>query len=125
MELFSNALAMVPADTQPGSVMVSPKLDVMDECITLLDSVLMKLVRRCLSYDIIMTNICQSKLLRRMSTVLDNTEALMFEAERLKGFQWCHEEPLWVSWPIEKFGRLRSLLASLSDRDLQCCLFLN
>lgn len=84
---LDNALAMVPADTQPGSLMISPKLDVMDECITLLDSVPMKL----------------SKLLRRMSTVLDNMEALMFEAERLKGFQWCHEEPLWVSWPIEKF----------------------
>jgi hypothetical protein len=109
MELFSNALAMVPAGTQPGSIMVSPKLDVMDECITLLDSVLMKL----------------SKLLRRMSTVLDNMEALMFEAERLKGFQWCHEEPLWVSWPIEKFGRLSSFLSSLSDGDVQCCLCLS
>jgi len=40
-----------------------------------------------------------------MSTVLDNMDALMFEAEKLKGFQWCHEEPLWTSWPIEKFGR--------------------
>jgi hypothetical protein len=125
MESFSNALAMVPADTQPGSIMVSPKLDVMDECITLLDSILIKLVRWCLSYNLITTNLCQSKLLRRMSTVLDNMEALMFEAERLKGFQWCHEEPLWVSWPIEKFGRLRSLLSSVSDGDLQCCLCLS
>jgi hypothetical protein len=125
MELFSNALAMVPAGTQPGSIMVSPKLDVMDECITLLDSVLMKLVRWCSSCDLIIMNVCQSKLLRRMSTVLDNMETLMFEAERLKGFQWCHEEPLWVSWPIEKFGRLSSFLSSLSDGDVQYCLCLS
>lgn len=102
MESFSNALAMVPADTQPGSIMVSPKLDMMDECITLLDSILMKL----------------SKLLRRMSTVLDNMEALMFEAERLKGFQWCHEEPLWVSWPIEKFVLSLSELTTPYHRSL-------
>jgi hypothetical protein len=99
---LDNALAMVPAGTQPGSIMVSPKLDVMDECITLLDSVLMKL----------------SKLLRRMSTVLDNMEALMFEAERLKGFQWCHEEPLWVSWPIEKFVLSLSELTTPYHRSL-------
>ncbi|OJA18507.1 hypothetical protein AZE42_08722 [Rhizopogon vesiculosus] len=84
---LDNALAMVPADTQPGSVMVAPKLDVMDRCITQLVSVLAKL----------------TKSLQRMSTVLDNMDALMFEAEKLKGFQWCHEEPLWTSWPIEKF----------------------
>lgn len=55
MKPFSNALAMVPADTQPGSLMISPKLDVMDECITLLDSVLMKLVRWYLSCDSVIT----------------------------------------------------------------------
>ncbi|KAG1774299.1 hypothetical protein EV702DRAFT_1180866 [Suillus placidus] len=99
---LDNALAMVPAGTQPRSVMVSPKLDVMDECITLLDSILVKL----------------SKLLRRMSTVLDNMEALMFEAERLKGFQWCHEEPLWVSWPIEKFVLSLSELTTPYHRSL-------
>jgi len=49
-------------------------------------------------------SILQMKLLQRMSSVLDNMDALMFEAEKLKGFQWCHEEPLWTSWPIEKFG---------------------
>ncbi|KAG2149347.1 hypothetical protein DEU56DRAFT_729372 [Suillus clintonianus] len=99
---LDNALAMVPADTQPGSLMVGPKLDVMDGCITLLDSVLMKL----------------SKLLRRMSSVLDNMEALMFEAEKLKGFQWCHEEPLWISWPIEKFVLSLSELTTPYHRSL-------
>ena len=36
---------MVPPDAQPGSVMVAPKLDVMDKCIAQLVSVLAKLVR--------------------------------------------------------------------------------
>jgi hypothetical protein len=56
-------------------------------------------------YLSVITSILQTKLLQRMNTVLDNMDALMFEAEKLKGFQWCHEEPLWTSWPIEKFGR--------------------
>jgi len=46
----------------------------------------------------------QQKLLRRVSTVLDNLEALYHEAQRMKGTRWCHEEALWVSWPLEKFG---------------------
>lgn len=49
-------------------------------------------------------SIPQQKLLRRMSTVLDNLEALYHEAQRTKGVRWCQEEALWVSWPLEKFG---------------------
>jgi hypothetical protein len=45
VEVFSNTLAMVPADLQPGSVMVAPKLEMMDKCIAQLVSVLAKLVR--------------------------------------------------------------------------------
>jgi hypothetical protein len=68
----------------------------------------------CLS---LIMSILQMKLLQRMSSVLDNMDALMFEAEKLKGFQWCHEEPLWTSWPIEKFGMQTSHPSpSLADR---------
>jgi hypothetical protein len=39
-----------------------------------------------------------------MSAVVDNLEPLYHEAQKTKGAKWCHEEALWVSWPLEKFG---------------------
>jgi hypothetical protein len=33
-------------------------------------------------------------------------ESLLFEAHKTKGWKWVQEEPLWVTWPLEKFGRL-------------------
>jgi len=35
--------------------------------------------------------------------VIENLEAVLFEAHKVKGWQWVHEEPLWVTWPLEKF----------------------
>ncbi|KAH7926289.1 hypothetical protein BV22DRAFT_1009331 [Leucogyrophana mollusca] len=84
---LDNALALVPAGKQPCAPLVEPRLAIMDKCITQLDAVLVKL----------------QKQFRRMNVVIDNMEAILFEAHRTKGYQWCQEEPLWVSWPLEKF----------------------
>lgn len=39
-----------------------------------------------------------------MNLAIENMEAVLIEAHRVKGWQWVHEEPLWVTWPLEKFG---------------------
>jgi hypothetical protein len=33
-------------------------------------------------------------------------EFLLFEAHKIKGWKWVQEEPLWMTWSLEKFGRL-------------------
>lgn len=38
---------------------------------------------------------------------MDNMDSLLFEAHKTKGWKWVHEEPLWVTWPMEKFGGLQ------------------
>ena len=48
--------------------------------------------------------VSQQKQLRRMGAVVDNLEALYHEAQKTKGPKWCKEEPLWLSWSLEKFG---------------------
>ncbi|KAF8636677.1 hypothetical protein AX17_003483 [Amanita inopinata Kibby_2008] len=39
-----------------------------------------------------------------MNTVVDNMDALLIEAQKAKGWKWVHEEPLWLTWSMEKFG---------------------
>jgi len=80
-------LSLLPPDSQPRSDIVGPKLAIMDNSIAQLDAIAAKL----------------QKLLRRMSTVLDNLETSYHEAQRTKSARWCREEALWVSWPLEKF----------------------
>ncbi|KAI6151106.1 hypothetical protein BKA82DRAFT_1008209 [Pisolithus tinctorius] len=84
---LDNALALLAPGSLPRSPIVGPKLAMMEKCIVQLDSVLTKL----------------QKNLRRMGTVVDNLEALYHEAQKTKGPKWCKEEPLWLSWSIEKF----------------------
>ncbi|KAF8123793.1 hypothetical protein EV363DRAFT_1272055 [Boletus edulis] len=84
---LDNMLSLLPPDSEPRSEIVGPKLAIMDNSIAQLDAIAAKL----------------QKLLRRMSTVLDNLEASYHEAQRTKGARWCQEEALWVSWPLEKF----------------------
>ncbi|KAF8558476.1 hypothetical protein OG21DRAFT_1404949 [Imleria badia] len=84
---LDNMLSLLPPDSQPRSEIVGPQLAIMDKSIAQLDAIAAKL----------------KKLLRRVSTVLDNLEALYHEAQRTKGARWCQEEALWVSWPLEKF----------------------
>lgn len=39
-----------------------------------------------------------------MNAIVENMEALVVEASTLKGWKWVHEQPLWATWPLEKFG---------------------
>ncbi|KAI6036978.1 hypothetical protein BKA83DRAFT_4170346 [Pisolithus microcarpus] len=84
---LDNALALLAPGSLPRSPIVGPKLAIMEKCIAQLDTVLTKL----------------QKNLRRMGTVVDNLEALYHEAQKTKGPKWCKEEPLWLSWSLEKF----------------------
>ena len=53
-----------------------------------------------------------------MNSSIENLEAVLSEAHKMKGWNWVCEEPLWTTWPLEKFGvyhfscRARSLLMS-------------
>jgi hypothetical protein len=44
-----------------------------------------------------------------MVSIVDNLESILSEAHKMKGWQWCSSEPLWVTWPLEKFGMASSL----------------
>ncbi|KAJ7093200.1 hypothetical protein C8R44DRAFT_401319 [Mycena epipterygia] len=83
---LDNALALIP-DGQPRSHLVGPKLALMERRIAELDAVTSKL----------------QKQFRRMNSVIDSMEALLVEAHKTKGWHWVSEEPLWVTWSLEKF----------------------
>jgi len=85
--LLSNSLALVPPDKQPQSHIVSPQIRLMEKSISELDSVILKL----------------RKQFHRINTVIENMECLLFDACNAKGWQWTHEEPLWLTWSMEKF----------------------
>ena len=44
-------------------------------------------------------------MFRRMNTVVDNMESLLIEAQKTKGWKWVDEEPMWLTWSLEKFGK--------------------
>jgi len=39
-----------------------------------------------------------------MNAAVDGLEAVLVEAYKQKGWKWVSEEPLWVTWPLAKFG---------------------
>src|ERR1700761_945151 len=39
-----------------------------------------------------------------MSSVVDDMETLLADAHRTKGWLWVCSEPMWTTWPMEKFG---------------------
>jgi hypothetical protein len=39
-----------------------------------------------------------------MNSIVDNMEALLADAHKAKGWHWVSLEPMWTSWPMEKFG---------------------
>lgn len=41
-----------------------------------------------------------------MNNVMDSLESVLVDAHKVKGWQWVHEEPLWVTWPLEAFGMI-------------------
>ncbi|KAJ7582594.1 hypothetical protein C8J56DRAFT_792229 [Mycena floridula] len=84
---LDNTIALIP-DRRPRTHLVSPNLVTMEKCISELDNILEKL----------------HKQFRRMNSVVDSLEALVAEAHKAKGWKWVQEEPLWVTWSLEKFA---------------------
>ncbi|KAJ7197197.1 hypothetical protein GGX14DRAFT_471779 [Mycena pura] len=82
---LDNALARIP-DALPRHRLVGPKVELMEQRVAELDAVTAKL----------------QKQFRRMNAVIDGMEALLIEAHKTKGWQWASEEPLWVTWSLEK-----------------------
>jgi hypothetical protein len=39
-----------------------------------------------------------------MNAVVESMEAVLVEAYRAKGWKFVSLEPLWLTWPMEKFG---------------------
>jgi hypothetical protein len=39
-----------------------------------------------------------------MNTVVESLETVLIEAYKVRGWKWCQEEPMWTTWPLEKFG---------------------
>ncbi|TEB35983.1 hypothetical protein FA13DRAFT_1787437 [Coprinellus micaceus] len=69
------------------TISLALKLRIMENCIANLDLVIQKL----------------DKQFKKMNREIENLEALMIEAEKIKGAKWVHEEPLWCTWSLEKF----------------------
>jgi len=44
------------------------------------------------------------KQFRKMNAIVENLDALVIEAHKIKGWQWVQEEPLWTTWSLEKFA---------------------
>lgn len=40
-----------------------------------------------------------------MNAVIDNLETVLIDASKVKGWQWVQQEPLWVTWSLENFGK--------------------
>ena len=49
----------------------------------------------------------QRKQFQKMNTVVDNMEALLFDAHKTRGWQFV-QEAMWVTWSLEKFGAFPS-----------------
>ncbi|KAG8900207.1 hypothetical protein FRC01_010220 [Tulasnella sp. 417] len=86
---LDNSLAALPSDVQPRLRLVTPKLAVMDARLDDLQGVLLRL----------------HKQFKKMSSLVDAVESLVVEAYKTKGWTWVSEEPLWLTWTLERFGQ--------------------
>ncbi|EIN07719.1 hypothetical protein PUNSTDRAFT_70364 [Punctularia strigosozonata HHB-11173 SS5] len=84
---LDNTLAFVPSGSQPQYRVVGPKLETMEESIIQLDTVIAKM----------------RKQFQKMVAIVDSLEGTLLEAHKTKGWNWCSSDPLWVTWPFEKF----------------------
>ena len=48
-----------------------------------------------------------------MNSTIDNMEQVVYEAHKVKGWRWVHEQPLWVTWSLETFGVFSLSLVSI------------
>ena len=51
-----------------------------------------------------LTTRMKEKLFLKMSKIIRNLEQLLYEVHKTKGWKFV-EEPLWVTWSLEKFGK--------------------
>ncbi|KAG9014938.1 hypothetical protein FRB94_007010 [Tulasnella sp. JGI-2019a] len=103
---LDNSLAALPSGTQPRLRLVNPKLVVIDSKVDNLREVVSKL----------------NKQFQKMASVIESAELLMFDACKSKGVTWTYTEPLWTTWPLERFvSRLPALLPSY-HRALETCI---
>lgn len=86
---LDNDLGVLPPGTQPTYRVVQPKLELMERRIAELDAVITKL----------------RKQFQKMTSIIDNMEALLYDAHKTKGWHWV-QEPLWVTWSLERFGEI-------------------
>ncbi|KZT69039.1 hypothetical protein DAEQUDRAFT_691597 [Daedalea quercina L-15889] len=82
---LDNALASEKG-TQPTRHMVGDKLYTMEQDIKDLGVVIEKL----------------KKQFQKMNAIVDNLESVLYEAHKMKGWQFV-QEPLWLSWSLERF----------------------
>ena len=79
----------------------------MEKCIAILDVVLNKLVGELFPFfSRALTEYTQRKQFQKMNNIIDNMEQVLYEAHKVKGWQWVHEHPLWITWSLETFGML-------------------
>ena len=55
-----------------------------------------------------------------MNSIIDNMEAVLVEAHKVKGWRFVHEHPLWVTWTLEKFGTV-NIVHHRDKPDLSWC----
>ena len=103
----SNELAMLSVGRQPAYPIVLEKLHFMENCIEDLHDVIRRLVG-CHSWTRVLvpnTVYYQDKLFQKMVKIIKSLEILLHEVHKTKGWKFV-EEPLWVTWSLEKFGAL-------------------
>ena len=52
----------------------------------------------------LLTTSMQEKLFLKMTKIIRSLEQLLYEVHKTKGWKFI-EEPLWVTWSLEKFGK--------------------
>ncbi|KLO14222.1 hypothetical protein SCHPADRAFT_996811 [Schizopora paradoxa] len=100
---LDNVLGSLPDGKNPTSFIVSWRIETMEQCIETISAVISKL----------------RKQYSKMNTVMDTLEEVFFEACKMKGFTWAQEEPLWCTWPLEKFVNEIPALLQPYGRSLQ------
>ncbi|KAI0361946.1 hypothetical protein OH77DRAFT_1416133 [Trametes cingulata] len=83
---LDNELAMLSVGRQPAYPIVLEKLRFMETCIEDLHEVIKRL----------------DKLFQKMVKIIKSLEILLHEVHKTKGWKFV-EEPLWVTWSLEKF----------------------
>ncbi|KAI0703602.1 hypothetical protein BC835DRAFT_971718 [Cytidiella melzeri] len=99
---LDNDLSAVTMGTQPKYRLLQPKITLMETRIAQLDTVIQKLKRQ----------------FNRMDMIVENVEALFFDASKTKGWQFV-QEPLWATWSLEKFATSLPMILIPYHRSLE------